>query len=180
MTFSLCLQYSFNIDVDLSSSRAQMDSLNNGSWKLCLSLNFVFLFVSISLQAQGTVFCVFYVFFNDALAKERVHLLSEMHMSNVELCMELLHLGMSSCFLSIKYFTWTYPSLIIWKKNGLVELSWNWQMFSFAEPQKYARFECLLHYYGFLESGKLVNTENSKLEKNKLKWLYLQVIKLHE
>lgn len=34
-------------------------------------------------------------------------------------------------------------------------------MFSFAEPQKYAQLEC----YGFLEPGKLVNTEKSKLEK---------------
>ena len=117
-TVNLCLQYSFNIDVDLSGSRAQTDSLNNGSWKLCLFLHFAFLFVSISLQEQGTVFCTFYIFFNDGLAKDRVHVVSEMHMSNVELCMALSHLGMSSCFLSIKYFTWAYSSLIIWKKMG--------------------------------------------------------------
>lgn len=52
-------------------------------------------------------------------------------------------------------------------------------MFSFAEPQKYAQLEwCIIM---FLEFGKLVNIEKSKLEKKKkLKLLYLQVIKLHE
>lgn len=34
---------------------------------------------------------------------------------------------------------------------------------SFVEPQKYAQLEGLVNYYGFLESGKLVNIEKSKL-----------------
>ena len=50
-------------------------------------------------------------------------------------------------------------------------------MFSFAEAQAHAQLECLFYYYGFLESGKLV--EKSKVGK-KMKLLYLRVIKLHE
>lgn len=38
-------------------------------------------------------------------------------------------------------------------------------MISFPEPQRYAQLECLVHYYGFLETGKLVNIRKSKLEK---------------
>lgn len=45
------------------------------------------------------------------------------------------------------------------------QLSRNWQMFNFAELQKYAQLEYLVHYHGVLESGKLVNIGKSKLEK---------------
>lgn len=39
-------------------------------------------------------------------------------------------------------------------------------MFSFAEAQERAQLECLVHYYGFLESGKLANIKMNKVEKN--------------
>lgn len=79
--------------------------------------------------------------------------------------MELLYLFVSFSFLSSKIFhlSLLFPDHI--ENNGFVELSWNWQTFSFAEPQKYAQLECLVHFYGFLESGKLVNMERVKWEK---------------
>lgn len=61
--------------------------------------------------------------------------------------LELLHLDMSFCFLSNKIFHLSLlsPDHVI--NIGLVQLSWNWQMFSFAELQKYARLKYLVHLW---------------------------------
>lgn len=84
-------------------------------------------------------------------------------MSNVELYMELLNFDTSFCLLSNKIFHLNLVFSGRVENNELVQLSWNGQMFSFVEPQKYAQLEGLVNYYGFLESGKLVNIEKSKL-----------------
>lgn len=162
MTFSHCLQYSSNMDIDLQHLELRC-TISTMAVENYAVFKFLFLFVCVHIIGNTRVDSILY-FLQWCFGKRKSTFVLWMNMCNVELYMESLHVDMSLWCFPIKYFTWACSPLITWKTIGF-KLSRNWQMFSFAKLQKYAQLDYLVHYYGILEFGKIVNIGESKLEK---------------